>query len=96
VSLDPDLAADYPGRRAAKVTVRLRDGRELSRRQPTRKGDPDAPLSDRELSEKFTELAAPVVGAEAARALLDTLWRGDALPGPVPLLARSDARRAAE
>ena len=47
VSLDPELAADYPGRRAAKVTVKLRDGRELFRYQPTRKGDPDAPLSDR-------------------------------------------------
>jgi 2-methylcitrate dehydratase PrpD len=96
VSLDPELAADYPGRRAAKVTVGLRDGRELFRYQPTRKGDPDAPLSDRELSDKFTELAAPVVGAAASRALLEALWHGDALPGPVPLLAHGAARRAAE
>jgi 2-methylcitrate dehydratase PrpD len=97
VSLDPELAADYPGRRAAKVTIKLRDGRELFRYQRTRKGDPDAPLSDRELSEKFTELAAPVTGAAAARTLLDALWQGSALPGPVPLLARDGGgRRAAE
>ena len=75
--------------------MKLRDGRGLSRHQPTRKGDPDAPLSDRELSDKFTELTAPVVGAAASRALLDALWRGDALPGPVPLLAHAP-RRAAE
>jgi 2-methylcitrate dehydratase PrpD len=96
VSLDSELAADYPGRRAAKVTVKLRDGRELFRYQPTRKGDPDAPLSDSELSEKFTELAAPVIGGAGARALLEALWHGNALPGPVPLLAHGGARRAAE
>jgi 2-methylcitrate dehydratase PrpD len=96
VSLDPELAADYPGRRAAKVTIKLRDGRELFRHQPTRKGDPDAPLSDRELSDKFTELAAPVVGGAASRGLLDALWHGRALPGPVPLLVGGGARRAAE
>jgi hypothetical protein len=48
------------------------------------------------LSDKFTELAAPVVGAAAARSLLDALWHGDALPGPVPLLAHAAARHAAE
>jgi 2-methylcitrate dehydratase PrpD len=95
VSLDPELAADYPGRRAAKVTIGLRDGRELFRYQPTRKGDPDAPLSDAELSEKFRELAVPVIGAAAAEALLQSLWTGDALPGAVPLLAPA-TRQAAE
>lgn len=57
------------------------DGCKLSRRQPTRKRDPDAELSD-----MFRELAAPVIG-EAAAALLDRLWHGDALPNPIPLLA---------
>ncbi|TCZ59740.1 MmgE/PrpD family protein [Roseicella aquatilis] len=88
VELDPELADAYPARRAAKVWVDLADGRRLYRYQPTRKGDPDAPLSDHELSEKFHELAAPVIGAEAARALLDGLWRGDAVPGPIPLPLR--------
>ncbi|WP_149539003.1 MmgE/PrpD family protein [Siccirubricoccus phaeus] len=95
VSLDPELAKDYPGRRAAKVSIALQDGRELFRYQPTRKGDPDAPLSDAELSEKFRELSVPAVGAAAAEALLGALWKGDALPGAVPLLA-TPALRAAE
>ena len=95
VSLDPELADAYPGRRAAKVWITLNDGRELYRYQPTRKGDPDAPLSDAELSEKFTELAAPVIGAPAAAGLLQSLWTGTELPGTVPLLAHA-ARRAAE
>jgi 2-methylcitrate dehydratase PrpD len=87
VSLDPELADAYPGRRAAKVTIELHDGRRLFRHQPTRKGDPDAPLSDAELSDKFRELTAPVIGDAAAAALLDELWHGDALPGAIPLLA---------
>ncbi len=94
VSLDPELADAYPGRRAAKVRITLTDGRELYRYQPTRKGDPDAPLSDAEVSDKFRELTVPAVGAEAAEALLAALWTGDALPGAVPLLAQPMARAA--
>ena len=37
-----------------------------------------------------------MIGAAAARALLEALWHGNALPGPVPLLAHGGARRAAE
>lgn len=93
VSLDPALADAYPARRAANVTIALRDGRRLFRHQPTRKGDPDAPLSDAELSEKFQELAGPVIGAAAAAELLERLWHGQALPGEVALLP---VRAAAE
>jgi 2-methylcitrate dehydratase PrpD len=98
VDLDPELADAYPGRRAAKVWVALKDGRELYRHQPTRKGDPDAPLSDAELSEKFRELASPAIGAAEAGGLLESLWTGDALPGAVPLRAPAPAepRAAAE
>ena len=81
VSVDPELAHAYPGRRAARVTVRLSDGRVLERYQPTRKGDPDAPLSDEDLSQKFMELAGPVIGPSATKAFLASLWNGDDLPG---------------
>ncbi|MGH8721927.1 MAG: MmgE/PrpD family protein, partial [Burkholderiales bacterium] len=43
--------------------------------QPTRKGDPEAPLSDGELEATFLELAAPVLGEAPSRALLARLWR---------------------
>ena len=83
VSLDPALADAYPRKRAANVTVRLKDGRVLERHQPTRKGDPDMPLSDGELSAKFRELAGPAVGSAATETLLDALWTGHALPQEV-------------
>jgi 2-methylcitrate dehydratase PrpD len=80
VSLDPELADAYPKRRAARVRVALRDGRALERYQPTRKGDPDMPLSDEELGAKFRELAAPVLGDATAARLLERLWRGTEVP----------------
>jgi 2-methylcitrate dehydratase PrpD len=75
VELDPQLDATFPAQRAARVAIRLADGRSEEFLQPTRKGDPDMPLSDRELEEKFLELAGPVLGDAAARKLLERLWR---------------------
>ena len=89
VSLDPELADAYPTRRAARVTLRLRDGRVLERFQPTRKGDPDMPLSDADLAAKFHELAGPVLGAAGAARLEEALLHGDALPGALAPLARA-------
>ena len=75
VSVDPELDAAFPGKRAARVAIRARDGRRGEHLQPTRKGDPDMPLSDAEVDDKFLELAAPVIGAAAARERLARLWR---------------------
>jgi 2-methylcitrate dehydratase PrpD len=74
VALDPELDAAFPAQRAARVAIQLADGRSEEFLQPTRKGDPDMPLSDAELEEKFLELAGPVLGAKA-RATLERLWR---------------------
>jgi 2-methylcitrate dehydratase PrpD len=75
VTVDPELDAAFPGKRAARVAVTLRGGRREELLQPTRKGDPEMPLSERELEQKFMELAAPVAGADAAKTLLERLWR---------------------
>ena len=47
--------------------------------QTTRHGDPDDPLSDGELTDKFYELSTPAIGRPAAEALLARLWRVDGL-----------------
>jgi 2-methylcitrate dehydratase PrpD len=74
VSLDPELEAAFPAKRAARVAIRARGKRE-EWLQPTRKGDPDMPLTDQEVQNKFEELVFPVLGEERARALLERLWR---------------------
>jgi len=74
VALDPELDATFPRQRAARVAISAR-GRREELVQPTRKGDPDAPLTDAELEAKFLELAAPVLGAAGAKDLLSRLWK---------------------
>jgi 2-methylcitrate dehydratase PrpD len=77
VAIDPALDAAFPTQRAARITIESRDGRRGEHLQPTRKGDPEAPLSDAELEHKYLELASPVLGEERARELLARLWRLD-------------------
>lgn len=74
-ALDPDVDAAFPGRRGARVAITLRDGRQLNLLQPDRKGDPELPLSDADLEGKLLELATPVIGEPAARALLTRIWQ---------------------
>ncbi|MBE9604282.1 MmgE/PrpD family protein [Acetobacteraceae bacterium H6797] len=81
VSMARALADAYPKHRAARLRVELRDGRVLEHEQPTRKGDPENPLTDEELDAKFQELAGPVLGEGAASALLALIRHGVELPG---------------
>jgi 2-methylcitrate dehydratase PrpD len=81
VSVDQELDAAFPGQRAARVVIETRDGRHLEHLQPNRKGDPELPLSDRELEGKFLELASPVIGAAQSQALLASIWALDDASG---------------
>jgi 2-methylcitrate dehydratase PrpD len=80
VAVDPQLDAAFPAQRAARVAIEARDGRREEFLQPTRIGDPDAPLSDAQLDAKFLELAGPVLGEAVARAQLASLWKIDSQP----------------
>ena len=75
VQIDPDLDASFPGQRAARVSIETSDGRSCEYLQPARKGDPELPLTDRNLEDKYLELASPVLGDAAAGKLVEKLWR---------------------
>jgi 2-methylcitrate dehydratase PrpD len=79
VAADPELSKGYPNQRAAQVEIEMNDGRRFSHFQPYRKGDPELPLTDDELNDKFLELAVPVLGEAKSRALLEQLWKTDKL-----------------
>ncbi len=79
VAVDPQLDAAFPAQRAARVAIESRDGRREEFLQPTRIGDPDAPLSDPQLEAKYFELAGPVLGQAKAKELLGRLWCLEAL-----------------
>jgi len=74
LSVDPALDAAFPGQRATHVRIELNDGRTGAFYQPTRKGDPEAPLTDDDLSNKFMELVTPVLGLSPTTSLLKKLW----------------------
>ncbi len=76
---DPQLSSGFPALRAARIVITLNDGRVIEQYAPCRKGDPEAPLSDADINDKFTELAAPVIGAQAAAKLLAQLWQMERL-----------------
>jgi len=64
-------------KRWADVTLILQDGRELQSDARTPRGDPDDPLSDKEISAKFHLFTDPVIGASRARDVEQILARID-------------------
>lgn len=69
----------FPKVRSAKIEVVTVDDEVFAHFAPTRKGDPDNPLSDSELSSKYTDLVEPVAGKPAGQALLSALWSAENL-----------------
>lgn len=51
----PAMSAEFPAIRRAAVRIGLRDGRSLSSGPMTAKGDPEDPLTDKELLKKFRD-----------------------------------------
>ena len=52
VTEDPSLTAECPHKRIAIVTVRMMDGTEQSNRVDYAKGEPENPMTEKELEEK--------------------------------------------
>lgn len=67
----------YPKQRAAAVSITLSDGTVFQRRVEQPLGEPDNPLSDREIEEKFRNLAAPVLGVQRVDEVLAQIWTGN-------------------
>ncbi|MBM3585406.1 MAG: MmgE/PrpD family protein [Alphaproteobacteria bacterium] len=68
-----DYNARFPAERWAHVAVTTKDGRRLVSAPATARGDPEAPLSDREVADKFDAYAAPVFGARRARVVAEAI-----------------------
>ncbi len=87
VSVDEDLTltARLPAERPAVVVVKLNDGRTLTARTLTNKGDTEDPYSAAEVVAKFHEVAAPVVGAVKAKAIVAAIEQLDSAPTLGPL-----------
>lgn len=72
---DPVLtAAGLSQQRGSAVELEMEDGHLLKASVAFRRGDPEAPLSDDEISVKFMDLGVPVIGVATAERLLSQLW----------------------
>ena len=92
VEKDAEIAARYPVQRQARLMIELTSGEQIKHFQPTRKGDPDDPLTDTELFEKFDELTSGIVSAEQAAYLKYQVMTSDDLPGAVILNSHNAAK----
>jgi len=59
---------------AATVTMRLSDGRSLTRTISHNKGTPDRPMTDDEIEAKFMDLSADRLGDDDARRVVEMCW----------------------
>ena len=73
LSIDQECTDKFPVHRSAKVEIETKDGSVYSHYQHTRHGDPDEPLTDQELLDKFMELTEPRIGLSSARSLSSAL-----------------------
>ena len=71
VAGDPDLTAAYPRKWPARVTITLKDGRRLDGANEYPKGDPENPLSERELITKFKSLTEGALPPRGPMRLID-------------------------
>ena len=69
ITESPEYNAAFPARRIAHVTLVLKDGRHLQSGPTEARGDPESPLSDAEVREKFHVLADPLLGETRAAAI---------------------------
>ncbi|MCD2513246.1 MmgE/PrpD family protein [Comamonas endophytica] len=80
LEVHPELDQQFPGQRAARVDITLKDGTRHGFLQPTRKGDPDLPLTDEDLQSKLVEFATPVLGADGVQSVSRQLWALETAP----------------
>lgn len=80
VEADPSCDREFPRRYPAEVVVRMQDGRSLTHRVPTSKGDPAWPLTQGEIERKFFALAGDVLPPGRVEAIRDAIRRLEACP----------------
>ncbi len=74
---DAELEALYNEKWASIIEVTLKDGRILRTRRDLPKGEPEHPLSDAELKEKFLSLASDCVSVDRAKAIWEAIFKLD-------------------
>jgi 2-methylcitrate dehydratase PrpD len=83
---DQEATEIFPHQFPAVLTIRLRDGSELSERIRYNRGGPDRPLSPEELAIKFHLNAGQAIPAQRSHALEQAIWALDEAPSVVAMM----------
>ena len=68
---DPQLSSQYPVKWPARVEIVTRDGKNLKGASDYPKGDPENPLEERDVIEKFRDLTKGLLSDGSAEAIVE-------------------------
>ncbi len=68
---DPQLGSQYPVKWPARVEIITRDGKRLKGSSDYPKGDPENPLGERDVIEKFKDLTKGLLSDPSAEAIVE-------------------------
>ncbi|MFC1965103.1 MmgE/PrpD family protein, partial [Chloroflexota bacterium] len=91
VEHDAELDKEYPAKRGTIVEVSTRDGQTFSHRLDFAKGEPESPLSQSEIVNKFKYLTSGVISTQASATIIHLVNRLEALDDACELLAQLGA-----
>jgi 2-methylcitrate dehydratase len=75
---DSEFTDAYPYRGIAnRITIKLKNGKTISKEEYFQRGHPKNPMSDEEIENKFIHLASHNLGEKRTRKVLDFLWKID-------------------
>jgi 2-methylcitrate dehydratase PrpD len=77
--LDSEIDALFPKRFASRVTVFTRDGKQITKMIEFPKGEPENPMSESEIEEKFMNLSTTVLSKKTANKVIESVYTIDEL-----------------
>ncbi len=87
VVADPEIEKLFPKLQRVIVTITTTQGKQLTKQVDYPKGDPRNPLTDREIDEKFSALAGPVLSPARQAQVRDAVWGLEKLDSARTLMA---------
>ena len=73
MEIDPEVERDFPAKRAARVTVKLKNGTAYQEKVDYCKGLPQNPLTRKELEQKFRGLASAVADKDRVEEIISVV-----------------------
>jgi len=71
--VDPEAEANYPQKRIGGVAVKLKNGSTYQEKTEYAKGNPENPLTDKELKDKFRDLSSIVLPKQQVEGIIATV-----------------------